>query len=91
MSKIEIIAGNFDLQKMGRLCNHPGCSRKPSRRVSVFDEDRVTGERKPIATVFLCSEHEETSLPAFLNEINQVKELGRIVTTSVHDIGYVTY
>ena len=57
----------------------------------LFEEDRITRDKKTLATVYLCSQHNETRMPAFMTEINREKKVGKLVGKRVSDIGFVTY
>jgi hypothetical protein len=91
MSKVQMIADAFDLQKRSRLCNIRGCDRLPTKRVALIEQDRITNNKKTIATLYLCSAHNETKIPLFLTEINKHREVGKMIVKSVQDIGLVTY
>jgi hypothetical protein len=91
MSRAQLIADAFDLQRRSRLCNTPGCGKLPAKRVTIFEENRISGNRKPLATVYLCSEHYSTRVPVFLTEANRLRETGRVIDKKVQDIGLITY
>lgn len=91
MSRAQVIAEAFDLQRRKKLCNIKGCPRLPSKNLKIFDEDRVSGERTTLANVYLCNHHNETMIPGFMTKINEERILGKTVSRTVTDIGFVTY
>lgn len=91
MSRTQLIADTFDLQRRNKLCNIGGCGKLPTKRISLFEEDRITRERKAIATVYLCSGHNETRVPAFMTEVNKHNGIGKLITKRVNDVGFLTY
>lgn len=91
MSKAELIAGAFDLQRRERLCNMEGCGRVPAMKVTLYEENMITRGSKALATVYLCREHHMSRMPGFMTEINGLRETGRIVESRVQDIGFRTH
>jgi hypothetical protein len=91
MSKARLIADSFELRKRNRICNMRGCGKLPTKRITLYDENRISREKKSIATIYLCSEHNETRMPAFMTEINTKKEVGKVVSKRVSDLGFLTY
>ena len=91
MSRAQLIADAFDLQRRNKLCNIPGCGKPPAKRVTIFEENRISRNRKALATVYLCSEHYSTKIPTFLTEANMLRETGRVIDKKVQDIGLITY
>jgi hypothetical protein len=91
MSKAQLIAGTFELQRGSRLCNIRGCGNLPARKVTLFEENRINRERKPLAVVYLCNEHYSTRIPGFMTEINMLRETGRLIDKRVQDIGFITH
>ena len=51
MSKAQIIADAFDLQRRNKLCNIRGCENIPAKRITIVEENRITKERKVLAMV----------------------------------------
>ncbi len=90
MSKAQVIAESFDLQRRNRLCNIPGCQKAPAKKVTLLEENRITRDSRILAVVCLCTHHYETRMPLFLTEINTEKETGKVVTKKVQEIGFVT-
>ena len=91
MSKAQIIADAFDLQRRNKLCNMRGCDKLPTKKVTILEENRITRDSRTLATLFLCSEHYATRVPLFLTEINKHRETGKVVEKKVQDIGFLTY
>ena len=91
MSRTQFTADMFDLQRRNKLCNIRGCEKLPTKRIGLFEENRISKERKAIATVYLCGGHNETRIPAFMTEINKRNDIGKLITKRVNDIGFVTY
>lgn len=91
MFKAELIANAFDLQRRNKLCNIRGCPKLPSKRVTLFEENRISRDKKTLATIFLCTEHYGTKMPAFITEINKARETGKVVEKRVQDVGFITY
>ena len=91
MSKAKHIADSFELRKRNRICNMHVCGKLPTKRITLYDENRISREKKSIATIYLCSEHNETRMPAFMTEINLKKEVGRVVSKRVSDLGFLTH
>ncbi len=90
MNKAQIIADTFDLQRRSRLCNVRGCVKLPTKKVTLLEENRITRDTKPLATVYLCGEHYSTRMAGFLTEMNREKETGKVITKKVQDIGFIT-
>jgi hypothetical protein len=91
MSKAQLIADTFELQRRSKLCNIRGCGKPPSKKVTLYEENRITRDRRPLATIYLCSEHHATRIPGFMTEINRFRETGRVIDKKVHDIGFITH
>jgi hypothetical protein len=91
MLKAQVIAGSFDLQRRERLCNHMGCARPPSKMVNLFEENRITRQRRPLATIYLCLEHYSLRMPPFLAEMKRGMETGMAIGSSVKETGFVTF
>ena len=91
MSKAQLIANTFELQRRSKLCNIHGCGKLPSKKVIIFEENRITRDSKALATVYLCNEHYSTRLPGFLTEINKLRETGKVVDKKVQEIGFITH
>jgi hypothetical protein len=91
MSVMQAIADAFDLQRRSRLCNVSGCLSIPTKKVTLFEEARLTGKRKALATIFLCGQHYQTTMPLFLTEANTKAGPGKFIDKRVHEIGFITY
>jgi hypothetical protein len=91
MSRAELIAEAFELQRMGKLCNVPECGKIPSKRVSLIEENRINSARRTIATIHLCNEHYSDKLASFLAEINKIRDPGTEIVKMAYDVGHVTY
>ncbi len=91
MSKAQMIADIFDLQRRNKICNIRDCSKLPTKKITLFEENRITNDKRVLATVFLCNEHYSTKIPIFLTEINKQRETGKVIDKKVQDIGFLTY
>jgi hypothetical protein len=91
MSKAEMIAEAFDLQRRSKLCNIRECGKLPTKRVTLFEENRITGDKKTLATICLCNEYYQTRIPLFLTEINKPIERGKVIEKKVQDMGFITH
>lgn len=91
MSKAQLIAKTFDLQRRSRLCNITGCGRMPAKKVTLLEENRITTGSRVLVTLYLCSEHYSTRLPAFLMEINTLRETGKVIGKRVQEMGFITH
>lgn len=91
MSKAQFIADTFELQRRSKLCNIRGCGKLPAKRVTLYEENRITRDRRPLATVYLCNEHYATRIPGFMTEINKLRETGRVIDKRVQDMGFITH
>lgn len=87
---MEFIISNFDLQGLGRKCNIPGCGRIPSKEAIIFESD-LHGNRKEIASVYLCEKHYHMVIKEVIRKLNQLAEKGKEIGMETKEIGYVTY
>ena len=52
------ILNMFDIKKLKRQCNYPGCNNKPEKEIYIYE---YTIKRKiGLATIYLCNEHINT-------------------------------
>jgi hypothetical protein len=91
MPKARLIAETFDLQRRNKLCNIRGCGRLPTKKLTLFEENRITWKRKSLATLYLCAGHNETRVPGFLTEMNKHRRTGEMIGRSTQEMGFLTY
>jgi len=88
--KTLLIMKSYDIQKLSRTCNNPGCSRPPAKEITIFEFDARTAKKRGLITLYLCSDH-YAGLEDFLNRLKGLCKKGRIIQKEIFDIGCVTY
>ena len=66
---VKIILRMFDIKKLKKTCNYPGCKKKPEKEVYIYEYQikRSTG----ITTLYLCKGH-LSSAKDLIKEIKKI-------------------
>ncbi|RLI97966.1 MAG: hypothetical protein DRO99_01960 [Candidatus Aenigmatarchaeota archaeon] len=91
MDKSWSILKNLELVKMHKLCNFNGCGKLPTREINIFEENMITGRRKGLVSLYLCSEHYKTELGPIVKTLRDASTKEIKIGKSVKDIGCITF
>ena len=81
----EAVLRNFDIKKMKKVCNYPGCKKKPEKEVYIYEYQ--IKKSIGITTLYLCKEHLH-SAKDLAEEIKRISPK-MIVQKKERDIGKV--
>lgn len=56
--QMKTILNMFEIKKLGKACNAPGCKKKPDME-AVFYQKQIRKGEKSIAKIYICSGHAE--------------------------------
>lgn len=88
--RMGVIIQGFELRKLDRMCNGRECKKPPSKKAMIFETDDMTGEKKELVMLHLCTRHSE-GLKRFLNDLGELTEKDKTIGIETTETGYVTY
>lgn len=88
--KAELIMKSFDIKKLNRSCNSPGCENPVMKEVGILEFDTRINRKRELVSLYLCNEH-YSSLEAFLEKLSSLCEKGKVIEKEVTEMGYLTY
>ncbi len=90
MNILEVLP-EYEVRRMRSRCNHGNCEKKPSKKLTLFEFDRLSERSKDLISLFLCSDHYEKTIADLPNKLKPIKQFGKSIKGRVADIGLVTH
>ena len=81
----------YEVRRMRSRCNYGNCKKRPGRKLTLFELDRVTEKTRDLITLFLCTEHYEMTLQKLPETLKPIRQQGKSIKGRVADIGMVTH
>ncbi|MBN2042986.1 MAG: hypothetical protein JW754_04240 [Candidatus Aenigmarchaeota archaeon] len=90
MNILEVLP-EYEIRRMRSRCNYGNCDKKPSKKLVLFELNRINETSRDLISLFLCTEHYEKTVQDLPDKLKPIKSQGKSIKGRVADIGLVTH
>ncbi len=90
MNILEVLP-EYEVRRMRSRCNYGNCRKKPGKKLTLFEKDRISGEERDLISLFLCTEHYRKTIDELPKRMEPIRDGRKSIKGRVANTGMVTH